>query len=89
MPCTRSELGQQWYPALLHNSSMLGTIGILGLFDSFLVLNLPQGPICPTQGNTKRRQTWHNNKYMILGLAYQGKDIVFQFFIEYSSLGPL
>jgi len=66
---------------------MLGTIGLLGLFDSFLVLNLPKGPISPTQATLRRRQTWH--KCMILGLAYQGKDIVFKFFIEYNSLGPL
>jgi hypothetical protein len=69
------------YPACSIIAACWVPLGILGLFDSFLVLNLPQGPICPTQA-TLRRQTWH--KCMILGLAYyQGKDIVLKFFIEY------
>jgi hypothetical protein len=48
------------------------TIGILGLFDSFLVLNLPQGANLSHPGKHLRRQTWHN-KCMILGLAYTTK----------------
>ncbi len=30
--------------------------------------------------------TWHPNLIFVVGLAYQGKDIVFRFIIEYSSL---
>jgi hypothetical protein len=48
------------------------------------------------QGGENKRfgKTWHNGKkrFEFIGLAYQGKDIVFRFIIEYSSLmdfGPL
>jgi hypothetical protein len=43
---------------------------------------------------TRFRKTWHTGKkrFEFVGLAYQGKDFVFRFIIEYSSLmdfGPL
>jgi hypothetical protein len=43
--------------------------------------------------STRRRKkwfgkTWHNGmkRFEFIGLAYQGKDIVFRFIIKYSSL---
>jgi hypothetical protein len=38
----------------------------------------------PPKKNTKLH--WDQNMAFVVGLAYQGKDIIFRFIIEYSSL---